>query len=201
MLLALSRATMKEWCNRGGILSMLLILDVDYTLNRFYPPSIHELAPAELLAQNGPPLWDWIVDHLSTVEYPVHEEAVEVLQHLRRCDPLVVVSTARPETLRDVTERWLQQFFHFDQLFMRPVGDFRVNADVKRDILTNSILPLGEGRQPYAFEDDAGALAMYKEVGVKAFAAPDCWSQLRTQLSETLDPGSVQSILEGSPLL
>src|SRR6266508_4305537 len=133
---------------------MLLILDVDFTLNRFYPPSIRELAPAELIEQNGPPLWDWVVEHLSTVEYPVHEEAVEVLQWLNRCAPRVLVSTGRPEALRAVTERWLRQFFHFEQLFMRPAGDFRPNAEVKLDTLTYSILPLGGTPQIYAFDDD-----------------------------------------------
>jgi hypothetical protein len=180
---------------------MLLILDVDYTLNQFYPPLIRELAPADLLQQNGAPLWDWIVEHLSTVDYPVQEEAIEVLRHLNRCDPLVIVSTARPEALRDVTERWLRQFFQFDHLFMRSTGDFRVNAEVKRDILTSAIRPLGEGRQPYAFDDDAGALAMYKQAGIRAFAAPDCWSQLCAQLRDDITPATLQSILEECLLL
>lgn len=174
---------------------MLLILDVDYTLNRFYPPSIRELAPADILQQNGPPLWDWIVEHLSTVEYPVHEGAVTVLERLDRCAPLVVVSTGRPEALRTVTERWLRQFFRFEQLFMRPMGDFRTNAEVKRDILTEAILPLGGERQIYAFEDDVATLAMYQEAGVRAFAAPDCWTHLHAHLPEEADPATVQSLL------
>jgi hypothetical protein len=174
---------------------MLLILDVDYTLNRFYPPSIRDLAPPELLDNSKPELWDWIVDHLSTVEYPVHETAVAVLQQLNRCDPLVVVSTGRPEALRTVTGRWLQQFFQFDHLFMRPNGDFRLNAEVKRDALTNDILPLAEGRQAYAFEDDAGSLSMYQEAGVRPFAAPDCWEKLHPQLQGAHAPTAVRSIL------
>jgi hypothetical protein len=174
---------------------MLLILDVDYTLNRFYPPSIRDLAPPELLNDKKPELWDWIVDHLSTVEYPVHETAVEVLQHLNRCDPLVVVSTGRPEALRTVTERWLRQFFQFDHLFMRPNGDFRLNADVKRDTLTNEILPLAAGRQAYAFEDDAGSLQMYQELGVRPFTAPDCWEKLRVHLRDDHEPETVRSFL------
>lgn len=89
---------------------MLLILDVDYTLNCFYPPSVHDLAPPELLGQEGPALWAWLIEHLSTVEYPVREQAVEVLGWLNACAPKVVVSTGRPEALRDVTERWLRRW-------------------------------------------------------------------------------------------
>jgi hypothetical protein len=175
---------------------MLLILDVDYTLNRFYPPLIRELAPPELLEPNNPQLWDWIVEHLSTVDYPVHAEAVEVLQRLNHCAPLVMVSTGRPEALREATERWLRRFFHFDQLFMRPPGDFRPNAEVKRDTLLHSILPLSGTRQLYAFEDDACALAMYQEAGVRAFAAPDCWVQLQAHLREEVDPATMRATLE-----
>lgn len=178
-----------------GTESMLLILDVDYTLNRFYPPSIRDLVPPELLNDKKPELWNWIVDHLSTVEYPVHETAVEVLQHLNRCDPLVVVSTGRPEALRTVTERWLQQFFQFDHLFMRPDGDLRLNAEVKRDTLTNAILPLAEGRQVYAFEDDAESLHMYQQSGVRPFPAPDCWEKLHAHLRSDHEPAAVRSFL------
>ena len=175
---------------------MLLILDVDYTLNRFYPPSIRDLAPPELLDNTKSELWDWIIDHLSTVEYPVHETAVEVLHHLNRCDPLVVVEHRRPEALRSVTERWLQQFFQFEHLFMRPDGDFRLNAEVKRDTLTHAILPLAEGRQPYAFEDDVESLQMYQQSGVRPFAAPDCWEKLCTQLRVDQEPAKVRSLLD-----
>ena len=176
--------------------SMLLILDVDYTLNRFYPPSIREFAPPEILDNSNPQLWDWIVDHLSTVEYPVHETAVEVLQQLNRYDPLVVVSTGRPEALREVTERWLRQFFQFEHLFMRPTGDFRLNADVKREVLTREIFPLAEGRQIFAFEDDAGSLQMYQESGVHPFVAPDCWEKLQPYVQEERHPADLQSILK-----
>lgn len=176
---------------------MLLILDVDYTLNRFYPPSIRELAPPELLDNSNPQLWEWIVEHLSTVEYPVHETAVEVLQRLYRCDPLVVVSTGRPEALRHVTEKWLRQFFQFEHLFMRSDGDFRQNADVKRDALTKAILPLAGSRQVYAFEDDANSLQMYQELGVRPFAAPDCWEKLNAHILDDHAPQTVRSVLDG----
>ena len=174
---------------------MLLILDVDYTLNRFYPPSIRNLAPPELLEQAGAPLYDWLIDHLSTVEYPVHEQAVEVLECLNTCSPKVVISTGRPEALREVTENWLRRFFHFEQVFMRKTGDFRSNAEIKRAALANDILPLKGERQLYAFEDDALALEMYQQEGVRTFAAPTCWPELHAKLQERTDSTTVHSML------
>lgn len=175
---------------------MLLILDVDYTLNHFYPPSIHDFAPPELVGHNNPQLWDWIIEHLSTTEYPVHETAVAVLERLNRCQPLVVVSTGRPEALRAVTERWLRQFFQFEHVFMRPKGDCRLNAEIKRDVLTQTILPLAQGRTVYAFEDDASALEMYRESGVRTFVAPGCWQQLHTHLGAEQDQAALRSALD-----
>jgi hypothetical protein len=108
-----------------------------------------------------------------------------------------VVSTGRPEALRDVTERWLRQFFQFEHLFMRPDSDFRQNAEVKRDALTNAILPLAGNRQAYAFEDDANSLQMYQELGVRPFAAPECWEKLSAHIQDDYAPQAVRSILDG----
>ena len=174
---------------------MLLILDVDYTLNYFYPPSVHDLAPPELLEQEGPALWAWLIEHLSTVEYPVREQAVEVLGWLNACTPKVVVSTGRPEALRDVTERWLRRFFHFERLFMRQAQDLRSNADIKRDALIHHILPPADGRRVYAFEDDAAALDMYRRHGVRTFAAPACWPELHARLRNNPEPARVRALL------
>ena len=174
---------------------MLLVLDVDYTLNCFYPPSVHDLAPPELLEQEGPALWAWLVEHLSTVEYPVREQAVEVLGWLNACAPKVVVSTGRPEALRVVTECWLRRFFHFERLFMRQPQDSRSNAEIKRDALIHHLLPLADECRVYAFEDDAAALDMYRQHGVRTFAAPACWPELHTWLRNNPQPASVQDLL------
>ncbi len=175
---------------------MLLILDVDFTLNHFYPPSIRDLVPAELLENpQSPQMWDWIVEHLNTVRYPVREDAVAVLQQLDQHKPTVVVSTGRPEALRTTTERWLEQFFRVERAFMRPHGDYRHNSEIKRDALTQFIQPLAGSRPIYAFEDDAEALAMYREAGVVTFPAPNCWERLSTRLREARDFEAVRLIL------
>ena len=130
---------------------MLLILDVDYTLNQFYPPSLPDIAPAGLIEQSGPPMWEWITQHLTEVEYPVWDKAVETVDWLHQCRPTVIVSTGRPEALRCVTDRWLRQYFRFDTLLMRQPDDYRPNAEIKQAALQDSILPRAGEKQVYAF--------------------------------------------------
>jgi hypothetical protein len=79
---------------------------------------------------------------------------------------------------------------------MRPNGDFRLNAEIKRDALLRTILPLAQGRTVYAFEDDVSALEMYRESGVRTFAAPGCWQQLDVHLGAARDHTALQSALD-----
>ena len=173
---------------------MLLILDVDYTLNQFYPPSLPDIAPAGLIEQSGPPMWEWITQHLKEVEYPVWEKAVEIIHWLHQCRPTVIVSTGRPEALRSVTERWLHRYFRFDILLMRQPDDFRPNAEIKRDALQKDIVPCIGEKQVYAFEDDLNTVSMYQQSGVKTFTAPGCWEQLQPHIEET-EPAAIHSVL------
>src|SRR5262249_54121934 len=94
-----------------------------------------------------------------------------------------IVNTGRPEPLRQSTERWLTRHFPFTHLFMRGPNDFRHNREVKRQHLRERIIPLLRSGEPaWAFEDDPEALSMYTEEGVRTFAAPRCWRELRTAL-------------------
>ena len=176
---------------------MLLILDVDYTLNQFYPPSLQDIAPPGLVEQSGPPLWEWIVEHLTEVEYPVWEKAVEIVHWLQQCQPTVIVSTGRPEALRTVTEHWLRQHFRFDALLMRQPDDYRPNPEIKQSALNDFIVPQIGEKQVYAFEDDERAVDMYKQAGITTFTAPDCWDRLQPHLRET-EPETIHSVLSDS---
>ncbi len=173
---------------------MLLILDVDYTLNQFYPPSLPDIAPAGLIEQSGPPMWEWITQHLKEVEYPVWEKAVEIVHWLHQCKPTVIVSTGRPEALRGVTERWLRRYFRFDTLLMRQADDFRPNAEIKQDALQKNIVPRIGEKRVYAFEDDATTLTMYQQEGIQTFTAPACWEQLQPHMQES-EPAAIHSVL------
>jgi hypothetical protein len=55
---------------------------------------------------------------------------------------------------------------------------------------------LADGRELFAFEDDAGSLQMYEESGVRPFAAPDCWAKLHPHVQEDHHPAAMQAILK-----
>ena len=79
---------------------MILVLDLDRTLNRLHPSwvrSIRDLAPAELRAENGRAFWDWIIAHLTEVEYPPHQPALDILHVLAADASAVVINTGRPK--------------------------------------------------------------------------------------------------------
>ena len=173
---------------------MLLILDVDYTLNQFYPPSLPDIAPAGLIEQSGPPMWEWIIQHLKEIEYPVWEKAVEIVHWLHQCEPTVIVSTGRPEALRSVTESWLRKYFQFNTLLMRQPDDFRPNAEMKQGALRTNIVPRIGEKRAYAFEDDATTVKMYQQEGIQTLTAPGCWEQLQPHIEER-DPATIHSIL------
>ena len=100
-----------------GHLLMILVLDLDRTLNRLHPSwvsSIRDLAPAELRAENGRAFWDWIITHLTEVEYSPHQPALDILDVLAADASAVVINTGRPEALRRVSEHWLQRFLRVE---------------------------------------------------------------------------------------
>jgi hypothetical protein len=159
---------------------MILILDLDRTLNRLYPPSarsIRDLAPPDLRAENGRRFWDWVIDHLLQVAYPPHETAFAVLKVLSAEASKIIVNTGRPETLRGVSEDWIRCFLPVDEIRMRADDDFRPTAEVKRNNIT-SVLRAHSSGEIYAFDDNEAALRIYREIGIASLRAPDCWNDL-----------------------
>jgi hypothetical protein len=176
---------------------MILVLDLDRTLNRLHPAwvrSIRDLAPAELRAENGRAFWDWIISHLAKVEYPPHKPALETLKLLCAEATAVTINTGRPEALRAVSRRWLEQFMRVDGIWMRGNDDFRPTAEVKRDNL-ESLLRLYPSDEVFAFDDNEAALRTYREAGVDAFWAPRCWDELLIEIRGRESNQAVASIL------
>jgi hypothetical protein len=177
---------------------MILILDLDRTLNILEPSSvrsIRELAPPRLRARNGAALWEWIARHVNEVEYQVHEPALEVVEALSERADVVVVNTGRPEASRASTMRWLKSHFRVDLLLMRADGDFRPTFEVKRDNHNHSILPLRAGRLTFAFDDNPPAIQFYRHAGAIAFAAPQCWETLSAELRRAGARGNIADML------
>lgn len=85
----------------------------------------------------------------------------------------VVFMTGRAERGELRTIRWLRanvyikpQVWYQARIFMRPNGDNSNNATVKRHLMAR-LLNLGHVPS-IAFDDDDGALAMYREYGIMA---------------------------------
>lgn len=84
----------------------------------------------------------------------------------------VVIVTGRSEQVREKTVKWLYQFtgmtFSRKKLFMRRIGDFRHDVDIKREWLRN-LTVTDRGRLAGVFEDRARVVQMWREEGVPAF--------------------------------
>jgi hypothetical protein len=159
---------------------MVLIIDLDQTLNCLTPPfrSLLDAVPHEIRVRGDASLWSWISGHLSRVSYPPNASAIRAIRRLRGIAGVTIINTGRPEGSRSVTEKWLKQFVAFDYLFMRADGDCRATWLVKRENCVERIMPLSAGRRVYAFDDNPSAVAMYGELGAIAFRAPGCWQAL-----------------------
>lgn len=177
---------------------MILILDLDRTLNILEPASarsIRDLAPPRLRARNGAALWKWIANHVSEVEYRVHEGALEVVEALSEEADVVAVNTGRPEASRASTMRWLERYFRVDLLLMRADDDFRSTFEVKRDNHDRAILPLRAGHLTFAFDDNPSAVEFYRRAGAIALAAPRCWETLSSELRRGASRTTIASTL------
>ncbi len=176
---------------------MILVLDLDRTLNRLYPPwarSIRELVPPALVRRAGHEMWDWLAAHLAEHTYPVHEGALPVVRVLSAGASRVIVNTGRPETARGTTNKWLRNHFRVDQLLMRARGDFRRTVEVKREHFRTDILSGHEDETIYAFDDNRDAVNMYRQHGAISLLAPQCWNSL-SALATT--PRDVTELLQG----
>ena len=169
---------------------MILILDLDRTLNRLYPPwtrSIRDLVPLVLAGSNRRVMWEWIAAHLAENKYPVHDGAVRVVQALSERASRVIVNTGRPEIILDDTREWLRNYFRVDQLMMRAAGDFRRTIEIKREHLTVDIVPAFPGETIYAFDDNQETVQMYRRHGAVALLAPECWTAIANAAVSELD--------------
>jgi beta-phosphoglucomutase-like phosphatase (HAD superfamily) len=176
---------------------MILVLDLDRTLNRLFPDwvrSIRDLAPAPLRSENGRALWDWLIAHLTSVEYPPQQAALEALAPLCAEASAVVINTGRPEALREVSQRWLARFLRVDGLWMRADDDFRPTAEVKRDNL-ELLLRSYTGDDVFAFDDNQAAVTAYRRAGINALWAPRCWDELLAAIADRAAHESAADIL------
>lgn len=83
-----------------------------------------------------------------------------------RADHVVVIVTARPLGMREVTLAWLDEHgIEPDLVAFRASGDFRPSPDMKRDELER-IRSFG-GDVRIVFDDEMGNVEMYRRAGVE----------------------------------
>lgn len=79
--------------------------------------------------------------------------------------------SGRPEKYRKLTEQWLiWNKIEFDELYMRPNGDFRSDVDVKKDILK---LIQQKYNISFVFDDRTSVVKMWRNEGVTCFQCAD----------------------------
>lgn len=86
----------------------------------------------------------------------------------------VIVLTARPEDRREDTVAWLQEHgIKYDMLLMRPVGEYKPDFEVKRDLYLEHL------KDKYkiicAFEDRLQVAKMWRKEGVPVLLCGDDW--------------------------
>jgi phosphoglycolate phosphatase-like HAD superfamily hydrolase len=79
----------------------------------------------------------------------------------------VIILTARSAHYRTDTKEWLhRQGVHFDQLYMRPIGNDKNDKKVKKKILQDQILPNFEVKK--AYDDKKKNVKMFRKEGIDA---------------------------------
>ena len=110
------------------------------------------------------PRRDWRAFFDACGDDPLIEE-VKVMLDLLDDDLRVVLLTARPERVHELTEAWLHHYaIRFDLLLMRPWGDFEVSRDYKQSSVWDLRRYGFELR--LAIEDDRRNVEMFRAEGV-----------------------------------
>ncbi len=98
-----------------------------------------------------------------------HEAVIAAVRAMHAAGNAIVFCSGRDEIARSETEAWLDLYVGvpYEALFMRPEGDNRKDAVVKREIFETEI----EGRWRIAgvFDDRQQVVRMWRELGLTVF--------------------------------
>ena len=141
-----------------------VICDVDGTLVDI----TKRLAIAEAGARKGKKLnWDILLDPKVILENDVEQEDVTgVIKSLIESGHRVIITSARNERHREVTEKQLARFgIKHSAMFLRADGDFRGDADVKEELL-GKIREAGYDPK-VAFDDRQKVVDRWRKIGIQ----------------------------------
>lgn len=137
-----------------------IICDLDGTLADCRH-RLHHVLPG------GPMNWTAFHDELHLD--PVIEPVKKIVNSAWTGDN-VILTTGRPESHRELTEQWLRDNdVNYDELYMRPTGDTRPDAVVKREML-DAIL--ADGYEPFiAIDDRPSVVQVWRDAGIVCLQA------------------------------
>lgn len=108
--------------------------------------------------------------HKQSVDMPTIEYVAQAARDWADAGMKVFQVTARQEKYRSLTSFWIaDNKIPSDRLVMRPDGDFRADADVKRDII-NALLVNFE--IVLAYDDNPSIVALWEEFGIGCVVVP-----------------------------
>jgi predicted secreted acid phosphatase len=108
--------------------------------------------------------------HKASLFCPAIWSTVDAVQHQWEWGRDVLIVTARSYDYERTTKDWLYKYaIPYTKLFMRPVGDFRSDVDVKRDILaeikkTWNVI--------HAIDDNPQVCYLWREHGIPTTVVP-----------------------------
>lgn len=136
-----------------------IILDLDHTIalagerNIFY-----QLEPRNYAAAEAGVIHDEVI-----------EPTKKVVNLFYRCNYDVIVLTARADSCKNECIEWLDnEKIPFNDIFMRPAGNYEKDYIIKEILLKNIIEKYGHPE--FALEDKEDVIQMFKRNGVFVFA-------------------------------
>lgn len=109
--------------------------------------------------------------HRNSLFCPPNDAIVEMLQDAHEAGFKVIITTARGEAYRDVTQAWLDKHnIPYENIFMREPGDMRPDYEVKKDMFDKYVNPHYDlVRQ---VDDNPQAVQAWVEKGVAVTEVP-----------------------------
>lgn len=102
------------------------------------------------------------------------EPNLEVLEMARQAHDAgfaIIITTARNEEYREVTQKWLDKHeIPFENLFMRKDGDMRKDYEVKKDMYEQEVNPIYDLVR--AVDDNVQAVQNWKDQGIAITVVP-----------------------------
>jgi predicted kinase len=101
---------------------------------------------------------------------PANDEVVDMIKDAHAAGFGVLVTTARSEPYRETTQKWLDDHnIPYENIFMRPEGDFRSDYEVKKDMFQEITKHYDVVR---AVDDNPQAIQAWRENGVAVTVVP-----------------------------